>query len=69
MSTTIDLTADDISCAHCKNSIENDLGQTLGVSSVDVDIDTKVVHVVFDDAEITPEAIRAKLTDIGYPPA
>ena len=69
MSATIDLTAQDISCAHCKNSIEHDLGETPGIRNVEVDIDTKAVHVDFDDAQITPEAIRAKLTDIGYPPA
>ncbi len=66
---TIDLTATDISCAHCKTSIEDDLGHTPGVQSVEVDIDTKAVNVTFDDTEITPDAIRARLNDIGYPAA
>ncbi|MDA8284284.1 MAG: cation transporter [Actinomycetota bacterium] len=65
----LDLTANDISCAHCKNTIERDLGGTPGVQQVEVDIDTKTVHVAFDDAEIDAATIRAKLDDIGYPVA
>ncbi len=64
---TLDLTANDISCAHCKNTIEHALGGTPGVQQVEVDIDTKTVHVAFDDAEIDAATIRAKLDDIGYP--
>lgn len=30
---------------------------------------TKAVHGTYDEAETTPEAIKAKLTDIGYPAA
>ena len=67
--TTLDVTANDISCEHCKASIEGDLTQALGVRSVEVDIDTKAVHVVYDDTETTPDAIKAKLNDIGYPAA
>ena len=67
--TTLDLNANDISCAHCKNSIEHDLGETPGIRSVDVDVDTKAVRVDYDQDVIAPAAIRAKLDDIGYPAA
>ena len=67
--TTLDVTADDISCGHCKATIEGDLTQAPGVRSVEVDVDAKAVRVVYDDSETTPDAIRAKLTDIGYPAA
>ncbi len=66
---SINLTANDISCGHCKASIEEGLSDTAGVQKVSVDIDTKVVHVDYDEATITPEVIRAKLDDIGYPAA
>lgn len=64
---TLDLTADDISCAHCKNTIEHDLSETPGVQQVEVDIDTKTVHIAFDDTETDAAAIKAKLDQIGYP--
>lgn len=64
---TLDLTAADISCAHCKNTIEHDLSETPGVQQVEVDIDAKTVHIAFDDAETDVAAIKAKLDQIGYP--
>lgn len=67
--TTLDLTANDISCEHCKHSIESDLGAAPGVRNVDVDIDSKAVHVDYDDAQTDPGAIRSKLEEIGYPTA
>ena len=66
---TIDLTADDISCAHCKNTIEHDLGGTPGVEGVEVDVDTKTVHVTYDEGQTDEAALRSKLDEIGYPAA
>ncbi len=65
----LDLTANDISCGHCKATIEGDLAQMPGVSQVDVYVDSKAVHVAYDDGSTTAEAIKAKLADIGYPAA
>ncbi len=66
---SLNVTANDISCGHCKTSIETDLARTPGVHSVEVDVDAKAVHVSYDEHQITPDTIRAKLTDIGYPAA
>lgn len=66
---TLTLTAPDISCEHCKTSIEHDLTAAPGVRHVAVNIDTKAVRVDYDDAETDDQALRATLTDIGYPPA
>ena len=66
---TLEITAPDISCEHCKRTIEHDLGETPGVRQVVVDIDTKSVRLDYDDAETGPEALSSKLADIGYPPA
>ncbi len=64
---TLDVITNDISCQHCKDTIEHGLAHEPGVSSVEVDIDTKAVHVAYDEHQITPETIRAKLVEIGYP--
>jgi len=66
---TLDVTAPDISCGHCKTTIEHDLAGAPGVRQVAVDIDTKAVRVDYDDAETDDQALRAALTEIGYPPA
>ncbi|HQU33957.1 MAG: heavy-metal-associated domain-containing protein [Candidatus Dormibacteria bacterium] len=65
--TTLDLVADDISCGHCKASIESDLGQRPGVHGVEVDIDTRTIHVTYDEDQTSTEAIKAILAEIGYP--
>jgi len=64
---TLDVTAPDISCEHCKHNIETDLATACGVSEVSVDVATKAVHVVYDASETSPEEIRSKLEEIGYP--
>lgn len=65
--TAIALVAPDISCEHCKRSIEQDLAEVPGVHGVVVDVETKVVRVNYDDSQTGDQALRAKLADIGYP--
>ncbi len=51
-----------ISCDHCKQAIESEVGGVAGVASVVVDVDAKSVTVTGgDDA-----AIRAAIDDAGY---
>ena len=63
----ITLTAPDISCDHCKHTIETELAELDGVQRVDVAPPAKSVHVVYDGAVVDEPAIRSKLDEIGYP--
>jgi len=65
--TTVNLHADDISCAHCKANIEGDLGSEPGVRSVVVDVASKHILIDFDDEATDAGALQAKLAEIGYP--
>jgi copper chaperone len=65
----ITLTAPDISCDHCKQTIERELGTLSGVHSVSVAIPTKHVDVRFDPAQTSQAAIVARLDEEGYPVA
>ena len=61
-------TAPDISCEGCAGTIEKTLGAIPGVSSVSVDVATKVVTI--DHGERVPrEVIEAALRSVGYPAA
>jgi len=54
----------DMSCGHCRAAITHEVEQVAGVSSVDVDLDTKRVTVAgqqLDDA-----AVRAAIDEAGY---
>lgn len=57
-----------ISCGHCVNTVQNELSELNGVSSVWADKDTKQVVVEWD-APANWESISALLNEIGYPAA
>jgi copper chaperone CopZ len=60
------LTVPDVSCDHCVHAITGEVEQVAGVSTVQVDLATKLVHVrgnAFD-----PEAVRAAVVEAGYEP-
>lgn len=55
-----------ISCGHCVMAIKNELNEINGVSTVDGDPDSKMMHVEWD-APATLALIRDKLKEINYP--
>jgi copper chaperone CopZ len=59
--------APDISCDHCKQTIERELGTLTGVHSVAVEVPSKHVDVRFDPSRTSETAIVAKLDEEGYP--
>jgi copper chaperone CopZ len=65
----VTLVAPDITCGKCKENIETDLSQVAGVRAVKVAVDSKEVAVEYDDAVVTPDALRQTMVDIGYPAA
>jgi copper ion binding protein len=65
--TTITLTAPDISCDHCKQTVEREVGALSGVRTVSVDVPTKQVSVTFDDTATSRAEIESTLDDAGYP--
>ncbi len=52
-----------ISCGHCKNAIESEVGAVDGVDRVTVDVEARTVEVVGDAPD---EAIRAAIDEAGY---
>ncbi|RKY70221.1 MAG: hypothetical protein DRP97_04085 [Candidatus Latescibacterota bacterium] len=61
----VQLMVSDMTCKHCKMTIENRLGQVPGVAQVLVDLDHKMVGV---DGETSLEAIEQGIRDAGYTP-
>jgi copper chaperone CopZ len=53
----------DITCDHCKRSIEAEVGKVGDVDQVSVDIAKKTVRV---EGSATDEAIRAAIEEAGY---
>ncbi len=56
----------DISCQHCKDSIEDAVGPLNGVDSVEVAIDERTVAIDYDGTGDTFEVIVAAIEEQGY---
>ena len=65
---TIKYTVPNISCGHCVNTIQMEVGDLAGVESVVAQEDTKEVVINFDD-DATEEGIISLLKEINYAPA
>jgi copper chaperone len=64
----ITLSAPDISCAHCKQTIESGMRNHPGVRDVDVEVDTRHVGIDYDEEQTDEDALRDELAELGYPP-
>jgi copper chaperone len=65
MTTTV-LSVPDISCGHCKESIEGAVAQLAGVATVSVDIEQRTVKVDYDDTAVSLDTINASIEEQGY---
>ena len=63
---TTKISVPDISCDHCKMSIEGATAQLEGVTRSEVDIPDKSVTVEFDLDRVDLDAIVAAIEEQGY---
>ncbi len=64
---SVTYTSPDISCEHCRQTIERTLGAMAGVRDVRVEVPSKRVDVTFDPAQVSAARIEAALDEEGYP--
>ena len=62
----ITLTAPEMSCNHCKMTIEKAVKQLSGIKQVDADPNTKKVTVDFDEKTVSLDDIKSVIVDAGY---
>lgn len=53
-----------MTCGHCKAAVETELAKVPGVSTVAVDLDTKLV--VVDGADLSQPALVAAVDEAGF---
>jgi len=63
--TEIKLAVPDISCDHCKMSIEGAVGELTGVATVAVSVADRTVEVSYDDS-LNKDAIVSAIEEQGY---
>ncbi|OLO26465.1 heavy metal transport/detoxification protein [Alkalihalophilus pseudofirmus] len=62
----ITLNVQGMSCGHCVNSIEGNVGKLNGVESVKVHLKTGKVDVSFDPNALSVKDIENEIEDQGY---
>ena len=62
--TAITYTVPDMSCGHCKAVVSSELQEVVGVSGVEVDLDTK--RVVVSGDQLDDVVLRAAIAAAGY---
>ena len=63
--TTVTLNVPDISCGHCKMSIEGAVSELEGVEKVEVTIDARTVDIAHDE-NVALDAIVEAIEGQGY---
>jgi copper chaperone len=59
-------TVPEISCGHCKSTIEGALQPVEGVQAANVEIETHMVTVDFDPQMVTTERLIGAIEGAGY---
>jgi copper chaperone len=63
---TVVLAVPDISCEHCVKTINGALSELAGVASVESDIPSKTVRLIYDPGRVSLDDIEAVLDEEGY---
>jgi periplasmic mercuric ion binding protein len=53
-------------CCMCKTRIENGLAYQAGIKNVSLDLETKVVKVIYNPKKTNPDNIRTIINNLGY---
>jgi len=64
---SVTLTVENMTCASCPYIVKESLSVLPGVKSVVVTEESKTAVVIYDDAQVLPEALIKATVDAGYP--
>ena len=65
MSTTTTITVDGMTCGHCVNAVQTEVGKLEGVTDVSVDLASGEVTIVAEEAP-DAGALREAVEEAGY---
>lgn len=63
-SNTIELSVPGMTCGHCESAVKAEVGAVPGVSSVEVDLETKIVSVV--GADLDRDRLVEAIDEAGF---
>lgn len=62
----LNLTVEGMSCMHCVGSVKKAVCALHGVDKVEVELESKRVHVEFDPEKVSFDTIKDTIEDQGY---
>lgn len=63
---TVTYSIPNISCSHCAHTITMELSEILGVTKVDVDVQSQLVTITFEEPA-SEQVLKNALSAINYP--
>ena len=63
---TCEISVEGMTCGSCVKNIESTISSVSGINSICVSLDQKKAVVVFNPAELSPEAVAEKIDDMGF---
>ncbi len=64
---TVTMDIDKMTCALCPLTVRKAMERVDGVQDVEVDFDSKIATVTFDDSKTTASVVAQASTEVGYP--
>ncbi|NJD03389.1 MAG: heavy-metal-associated domain-containing protein [Ruminiclostridium sp.] len=55
-----------ITCSICSGKIQGELKEMAGIETVDIDLKSQQVKVVYNPEEVNPRDIKRRIMTIGY---
>ena len=68
MTTQATLKVPAVHCGGCANTVKKTLQKLPGVSVGDIDTNTKLVQLSFEESEVSLEKIKESLEEVGFAP-
>jgi len=56
----------EVNCSGCQKHITEAVNTLVGIKSVKVDLETKLVTVIYDDSKTTADKIKSAIEEAGY---
>jgi len=64
--TDITLRVPDMSCAHCKAAVEEELNKLSGIDRANADVEKGKVEVTYDEGTVTTDDLKEAIEKAGY---
>lgn len=55
-----------MTCEGCKRSITKSINNLSGITELDINLDSKIITVTFDDTKTSADAILYAIAEAGY---